>query len=39
MKITIRWKNPWLRAVLLGCALALILLFAGEHFKFIYQAY
>ena len=39
MKISVKWKNLWLRAVLLGLALALVLLFAGEHFKFVYQAY
>lgn len=39
MKITIRWKNPWLRAVILGFALALVILFAGDHFKFVYQGY
>jgi hypothetical protein len=39
MKISIIWKNPWLRAVLLGFALALVLIFAGDHFKFVYQAY
>lgn len=39
MKISITWKNPWLRVVLLGLALALVLIFAGDHFKFVYQAY
>lgn len=39
MKISIKWKNPLLRALLLGFALALIFLFAGDHFKFVYQAY
>lgn len=39
MKISIRWKKPWLRAVLLGVALALVLIFVGDHFKFVYQAY
>lgn len=39
MKITVQWKNRWLRATLLGLALALVLIFSGEHFKFVYQAY
>ena len=39
MKITLRWKTPWLRAVLLGFAMALVLLLAGERFRFVYQAY
>jgi hypothetical protein len=39
MKISIRWKNPWLRVVLLAIALALVLLFADDHFKFVYQVY
>jgi hypothetical protein len=39
MKITVKWKNPWLRAVVLGCALAVVLLFAGEQVRFVYQAY
>lgn len=39
MKIIINWKNPWLRAVLLGIAMALLIVFAGDHFRFLYQAY
>ena len=39
MKISITWKSPWLRGILLGLALALVLIFAGDHFKFVYQAY
>lgn len=39
MKITVTWKNQWERAVLLGFALALVWIFAGDHFKFVYQAY
>jgi hypothetical protein len=39
MKITVIWKNPLLRAVLLGIALALVWIFSGDQFKFVYQAY
>ena len=39
MKIIINWKNPWLRAVLLGIAMSLLIVFAGDHFRFLYQAY
>ena len=39
MKIIIQWKNPWLRAILLGIALGIVLIFAGETVQFVYQAY
>lgn len=39
MKITIQWKNPWRRAILLGIALGIVMIFASETVQFVYQAY
>lgn len=39
MKIIIQWKNPWLRAIVLGIALGFVLIFASETVQFVYQAY
>jgi hypothetical protein len=39
MTIVIAWKNPWLRAVVLGVALGFVLTFGSETVQFVYQAY
>lgn len=39
MKIRFRWTNPWLRAIVLGVMLLLLAFYAGDGFRFVYQAY
>lgn len=39
MKIRLRWVNPWLRAVALAAMLLLLAIYAGDAFRFVYQAY
>jgi len=39
VKLRIRRLNPFLSAIALGAMLLLVALYAGDAFRFVYQAY
>ena len=39
MKITLKWKNPWLRVALYALVIAALFLVIGGGVRFVYQGY
>ena len=39
MKITVTWKNPWVRVAVYALAIAALCLVIGGEVQFVYQGY